>query len=353
MKEKFFAFLPGVFGMLSPTLAQYADLLNDRNISWVAEYTTEFTLSPLNGQSMYYDIGYEADNELNVMQLSDIPQANGLFKEQQIDRYFSKKMLDAIREDGYLLFEDEQLEIPIAGDKIPEYMIRIDTIAGPDPESYDEPGFVIVQNEISPGDIKSFKVRQVFFYNKTEKIFGSRVLAIAPVIYVYDPDGITGTKVMFWVKIELPKNTLKITPQDVTYAFETKMRGNAPEAQDFVLKKGRIDFLTLIVNEVSKPSHLILNRDFKAIDPAKLQDYVQSTDTVTTYNPETYEEQTRIVQSNAIKDVHQIGFVQHWFFDDRKKLLFNRVVAVAPLINLKDPEGNLQYSKPLFYMMNE
>lgn len=353
MKEYFFALLTGFFGLLSPTLAQYADLLSDRNISWVAEYTADFTLSPLNAESIYYDSGSDMDNELNVMQLRDAPQANGLFNQQALEQFFSKQMLDAIGAGNYLLYEDEQLEIPISTDKIAGYLTRVDTVAGPDPETYDDPGYVIVSNKLSPGDVKSFKVRQVFFYNKTEKTFGSRILAMAPVIYVYNPAGFSGIKILFWVKIETPKNTLKVMPPDVQYAFETKMKGNAPGAQDFILKKGRMDFLSLIVNEVTRPSHAILNRDFIPIDPAKLQEYVQSTDTITTYNPETFEEQIQIVQSNAIKDVNQIGFVQHWFFDDRKKLLFNRIVAVAPLITVNDPEGNFQYTKPLFYMMNE
>jgi hypothetical protein len=157
-----------------------------------------------------------------------------------------------------------------------------------------------------------------------------------------------------WLKIEIPpKNWEKAEPQDFSYVFETKMKNNAPRLSDFAVKKGRMDFLMLIVNEVAKPSHLILDSELEAIDPAKLQGYVLTTDTVTTYDAVTYEEKTEIVQRNAIKDVEQIGFVQQWFFDDRKRLFFNRVTALAPLVAVKDPEGNVQYNKVLFYMMNK
>lgn len=159
---------------------------------------------------------------------------------------------------------------------------------------------------------------------------------------------------LVWLKIENPpRSREKVVPDDFTYVFETKMKGNAPGLQGFVAKKGRMDFLTLIVNEVAKPSHQVLNKNFQPIEPAKLQSFVLSTDTVTTFNPETYEEKTEIIQRNAIKDVERIGFVQQWFYDDRKKMLFNRVVAMTPLLMVKDAEGRFQFTKPLFYLLNE
>ncbi len=74
---------------------------------------------------------------------------------------------------------------------------------------------------------------------------------------------------------------------------------------------------------------------------------------MTTRDPETREERTEIIQRNAIKDVERISFVQQWFYDDRKKVFFNRVTAIAPVVVVKDREGNPQFKKPLFYWMNE
>lgn len=330
--------------------AQYTDLMNDRNISWVAEYTTDFNFNPVDIGSSYFYADSEPNNDVNVLQLSAVPDANGLFKERQLESFFSKKMLDAIRAGVFSVFEDEQLEKPIAKEKLPQYLQR--RYVEFNSERYDEPKS-IVSSEVVASDIGFFKVRQVFFYNKQDKVFGSRVLAIAPVIETFDVGGMYESVTPVWVKIDLPKNAAKYIATEVAYSFETKMNHNAPSLNSFANQKGRMDFLQWVVSEVAQPSHSVLDRYFQPIDPSKIQDYVLQTDTITTFDAETYEEQVRIVESNAIKDLDGIGFVQHWFFDDRKGLLFNRVVAITPKVAVKDADGNKRGSKVLFYLLNK
>lgn len=350
MRKNLFALLTGIFATSSVISAQYADLLSDGNISWVGEYTADFTLDPV---SCDFD-SYGFNNDLNVIQLNNSATKGGLYESRYLARYFSQKLTEDIRRGIYTFFEDEQLEVPIPKEKVLERLSAVDTVLTFDPETYEET-LTFVPNEISWENMVAFRVRQVFYYNKAEKTFGSRLLAIAPLKSVKESEDsfFDVAKAIIWLKVEPPKNPDKTTARDVAYAFETKMKGNAPGLQDFVVKKGRLDFLQLIVNEVTKPSHPILNGDFDPIDPAKLPDYVQSTDTVVTYNPTTYEEQIQIVQRNAIKDVMAISFVQHWFYDDSKRLFFNRVVAVAPELAIKDFDGNLRYNKVLFYIMNK
>ena len=354
MKEKFFALLTGTLGFLSPALAQYVDLMNDRNISWVAEYTTDFALDPVTYTYRFFEDNYESKNELNIIELRILPTTSGLYHEQDLERYFGQQIFTAIREGTFALFEDETLETPMPKETLTSRLIKVDTVIT-DMDDYDGMGYQIVRNDLTYSEIVAFRVRQGFYFNQTEKKFGSRILALAPLLDKKDYDGnFLETVPLVWLKIENPpKNWDKTLSGGFPYSFETKMKGNAPEPPGFVIKKGRMDFLTLIVNEVAKPSHRVFDKYFEPIDPAKLQGYVLSTDTVSTFNPETYEEKIEIIQRNAIKDVERISFVQHWFFDDRKKMLVNRIVAVAPLIAVKDTEGNFQYSKPLFYIMNE
>jgi hypothetical protein len=331
--------------------AQYDDLLKNSDISWVAEYTADFSLDPSLDEFNFFSFS----NDLNVMQFGDAPGASGLFESNQnYSRYLSRKIVDDIREGAYAFFEDELLEIPISPEKMQQRLTRVDTVATFDPETYEEK-LDVRHRDFDWDLLTGFRVRQVFYYNKTTKIFGSRVLAIAPLALPKDWAEIMTNESapLIWLKIELPKNTEKITPKDVSYAFETKMRSNAPGLQDFVLKKGRIDFLSLIVNEVANPSHPIFDSDFKPIEPSKLQNYVLTTDTVVTYNAETFEEHIEIVERNAIRDVAAIGFVQHWFYDERKNLLFNRVVAIAPERMRNDGESNIRFSKTLFYILNK
>lgn len=66
-----------------------------------------------------------------------------------------------------------------------------------------------------------------------------------------------------------------------------------------------------------------------------------------------YAEKTEIVQRNAINDVKQNSFVQQCLFDNRKRIFFNRVTDVAPLVAVKDEEGKFPDSQLLFYMLNK
>lgn len=351
MKEKIAAPLFALLMFCSALRAQYEDLLNNNNVSWVAEYTADFTLDPFN-----CDYGaYEFNNALNVIQLNNLTTKNGLHESRYLAKLFSQKIFEGIRRGDYLLFMDEQLEIPISLEKMLAQFDAMDTVVTFDPETYEE-RVLIVRGEMNWESTTSFRVRQVFFYDKSQKTFGSRLLAIAPLAYSKEGEGlfVEEYKTVVWLKIEPPpKNWEKANPKDSEYAFETYMKSNAPRLSDFVLKKGRMDFLSLIVNEVAKPSHPVLDEKLEPIAPEKLQDYVQSVDTVVTFNTETFEERVDIVQRNAIKDVSEICFVQQWMCDFQKKTLFNRVSAVAPVVTSRDETGYPRYSKVLFYMMNK
>lgn len=354
MKKNLLALLVCFLSAHSPALSQYADLLNNRDITWVAEYISDFSLNPVKYSFRFFeDNDYIPDNELNIIHLNVLPGEGGLYEEQDMERYFTRKIFKSINDGEFELFEDEALELPVAQDEFRSAMTRVDTVAT-DADNFNGPGYRIVRNDLSYEEIELFKVRQVFYFNNAEKKFGSRVLAIAPMIQKRDLDGnYIETAPLVWLKIAPPpKIKEKASPLDFSYAFETKMNGNAPELQGFLPKKGRMDFLTLIVNEVARPTHRVLDRRFEPIDPANLQAYVLITDTVTTFDPELYEQKTLILPTNAIKDVERIGFVQHWYYDDRKKQFFNRIVALVPLIGVVD-EREIKYLKPLFYMMED
>jgi hypothetical protein len=351
MKVKFFALSTGFLAVFSSLFAQYADLLDDDNVTWVAEYTTDFNLNPVNYVWDSYGSNY---NSVSVMQFSIEPSKHGLYQPPGFNEFFSKKILETLKKGSVACFADESLEVPLSQAKILELLSPTDTITDPYWDVFKDTTYIIQRN-LSAENLIGFRVRQVFYFDKANRLFGSRVLALAPLVGDYDDLGnMVDYKPLAWIKIEPPpKNWNKIAPEEVTYAIETNMQGNAPFLENFVLKKGRMDFLQLIVNEIASPTLPILAPDFNTIDPSKLRDFVLVTDTVTTFSPETLEEKIEIVQRNLIKDVESIGFVQRWLYDERKKMFFNRVVAIAPRIAVKDAEGDLRYTRVLFYLINK
>lgn len=76
-----------------------------------------------------------------------------------------------------------------------------------------------------------------------------------------------------------------------------------------------------------------------------------SVDTVITFDPETYEEQIQIVRNELNpEDVKRFRLKEIWFFDEESSTMQVRILGIAPLIDVKDDNGNFRYEKPMFWV---
>lgn len=76
-----------------------------------------------------------------------------------------------------------------------------------------------------------------------------------------------------------------------------------------------------------------------------------SIDTVTTFDPETYEEKIKIVTNNINpEDVKRFRIKEVWFFDKETSTLQVRILGIAPLLDVKDENGNFLYEQPMFWV---
>lgn len=74
-------------------------------------------------------------------------------------------------------------------------------------------------------------------------------------------------------------------------------------------------------------------------------------DTAITFDPETYEEQIKIVRNDINwEDVRRFRLKEVWFFDKETSTMQVRILGIAPLIDVKDSEGNFRYEKPMFWV---
>ncbi len=74
-------------------------------------------------------------------------------------------------------------------------------------------------------------------------------------------------------------------------------------------------------------------------------------DTVITFDPETYEEQIQVVRNELnAEDVKRFRIKEVWFFDEETSMLQVRILGIAPLIDVKDDNGNFRYEKPMFWV---
>jgi len=74
-------------------------------------------------------------------------------------------------------------------------------------------------------------------------------------------------------------------------------------------------------------------------------------DTVITFDPETYEEQIQVVRNELNpEDVNRFRVKEVWFFDEQTSTMQVRVLGIAPMIDVKDENGNFRYEKPMFWV---
>ncbi len=74
-------------------------------------------------------------------------------------------------------------------------------------------------------------------------------------------------------------------------------------------------------------------------------------DTVITFDPETYEERITVVRNDLNPDdVKRFRLKEVWFFDEETSTLQVRILGIAPLIDVKDENGNFKYEKPMFWV---
>jgi len=94
--------------------------------------------------------------------------------------------------------------------------------------------------------------------------------------------------------------------------------------------------------------------DDKFLNPISTEDVLgmmASVDTTVTFDPETYEEIIQVV-ANEInwEDVKRFRIKEKWFFDKNTSTLQVRILGIAPLIDVKDDQGNFRFEKPMFWV---
>ena len=118
-----------------------------------------------------------------------------------------------------------------------------------------------------------------------------------------------------------------------------------PEAPFFnILKDAALQGdITLYSTEDDKFSYSLNEMD--------LENILFKMDTITTFHPETYVEEIKIVKDELNwEDVKRIRIKEQWFFDENTSTLQVRILGIAPLIDVRDENGNFRYEKPLFWV---
>ena len=110
----------------------------------------------------------------------------------------------AIVQDGTLtaydpgLTQDDQFQTPMTPEEVKSLLIRIDTVMVENLET-GEPEPQITETETKGIDIKKYRLKEEWFFDKQRSVMEARIIGIAPIKDEYTAGVYKGEKILFWI----------------------------------------------------------------------------------------------------------------------------------------------------------
>jgi gliding motility associated protien GldN len=117
------------------------------------------------------------------------------------ERPFFDILMDAAKSGEITVYssESDKFTIPMTTEEVSSIGANVDTVTVIDPETYEETQ-TIVSNEINPEDVKRFRLKEIWYFDKETSRLNVRILGIAPLYDEKDSNGnIKYEKLLFWV----------------------------------------------------------------------------------------------------------------------------------------------------------
>lgn len=115
-------------------------------------------------------------------------------------RPFFQILVDKINDGKIQAFKNDDFKEIMSTEDVNKQIFRIDTVPSFDPDTYEET-VEIVKNEINADDIKRYRIKEIWYFDKKESLLKVRVLGISPLLEVMD-DATGELKYeipMFWI----------------------------------------------------------------------------------------------------------------------------------------------------------
>jgi FtsZ-interacting cell division protein YlmF len=336
----------------APLSAQYDDLLNNKNIVWIGEYNTDFGLQALecwSGMSSpapfwysHTDIKFNNQNQKEGYYAASMPACLWIYD----------NILKDITDNRQECYADEQLRSRLDADEVRSRLSKLDTVVTFNPENYEE-RVQIISNDINVEDIIGLRARVVYFYDNQKHSFGTRLLAYAPLVRILKEYNWEGEYApLIWVKASTPpvkKLQKTLASKDVNWAVEVKPQMKIPRFDEFKTMKRKMDLPDIVYNEIKKPGKTCYDYEMKALSLNDIEKSIVRSDTVVTFDPETYEEKMRIVNYDGTDKIQSLNFIYVWYYDTKRRQLAMQTTFSIPLMSVVDDQGNFRFLRPVFY----
>jgi Gliding motility associated protein GldN len=334
--------------------AQFADLMTNKNVAWVAASCIDVRLDVLNEQDqthIFEQTHCNTEGGLAILKYQDtkaVGVSEGTF-------FFANTLLKALENKELTAYADSLCVQPI---DVAALLTRIDTIQQIDPTTY-QTRYKIVQSMINYEDIKLFRAYQITYYSTKNNTWNSRTLAIAPLVMHHDEAGnFVAWKPLFWLKVADKKADLNAS--SITWAVrrwskdkESSLNLNTAKIHKKIGENvPMVHFLNAVKTNPQLRVYKHSNNwyDKEPLSASDKESVFASIDTIQTIDPVTYETKTKIVRADLdVTTINYVRLVQEWAWDNKRKVLSVRCLGVSPMRDVNNEEGEFLFRTPLFY----
>ena len=327
--------------------AQMDDLLKNKDIIWIAETYNNFQTS-------------ESDDEMIGKNLNRVSLLKFLnLKEQpNLDEKFAfqNMLLIATGNKQITCYADEDCKI-----EHPNWYSGTDTIMQIDPTTYKEE-LKVVYSSIWAGSFSVFRARQIIYYNTKNAQFGLRTLAIAPMDKKWRNGKLVDVP-YFWIKVTDLAKKRKLTDNNITWAAQMRLHKGFelnPDSIKILKKTSDFEPIRSLFQTFSKNPKIPFYKDFMLNEKWEMVErkrFLMAPDSMDlaesskfpTFRPYDKNEPKLVPKQIKVEDIHRLKLIQNWYWNEEKKRLEIYLVAVAPLKDIKNGQGEFQYFEPLFY----
>ncbi len=333
--------------------AQIDDLLRNRDITWVAEVYNDFIID----ESFESKVG---DGKSRSTSLKLVNKSEDFLE----DKYAIQKwLMAAVENKKVTAYSDSDCRFKINPDSMGNWSML--PVVNPHTQKTD---YVEQIQRYGYEDITAFRARQIIYYDSKKAKFGMRTLAVALIssrafFRVDKFKMMPKNSPVFWFKPKDLIKTHRLSETDITWAKRMHYSGGIELNADSikVLKKTSNDepISSLFQAFSNNPKISFYKEGFGRKEKWHMPEregYLMARDTMIdmdAYNNEHVTKFKIVAHETKAKDIHRLGLVQNWYWNDKKQQLEIFLVATAPLKDMKNDIGEFLYWRPLFYQRTD
>lgn len=310
--------------------AQTEKILEDPAVNWAAEIEITLPADPLE-----FSINEDRSAALAVLKLANPEPGLWSF----VNHSLNAKLWEIAENGDWPAFANAELTRPLDTDDILQIISGPDTVVTFDPETYEEKVQRVYDAKPFPHEARFVKVRQLLTYNDEQAKFTVYTLAVAPFSGSEAP--------RFWLKVpetEAFEPDTLFDRRDVTWAARFVTNETSPRISDFqILKDETGPIMERFFDRIMADTTVLLYAsptDEEPVTAEKRACIFSCTDSVSTFDPETYVEHVEVFHTELLPDkIVDLQLIEEFYWQDEDGLLYTRLVAVAPRYKFYYKEG--------------